>query len=365
MSVEGVRPTGVGLIDTPRPEVTQLVSAGSRQRHREPRKSFWEKVLVAVGVAGLIGTTPWPVFTSLIAHGAAIVLLAAGGIGFANRPGEAPAEIIEVDTTVAPGDPAFDSLPPAAVEEPLLREPPAGPLAAGDPDLMRSMEELSSGPRSREGGGASEDFFEGQGGSANHGADGIGAGGGGGLGSVELFGAHDEGRRFLYVIDRSFSMTTNDAWRAAVTELVTSLGKLTPGMEFQVVFYSDDPFVLDLPGRDERMVSVNEKNLAAARDEIREMKPQGGTNHKKALQRALKLRPDIIFLLTDAEDIDNAVIRELTRENQKRGGPKAKIHVILFHHETGRAPNDMIKRLADANHGSFRVIDTTGFKSEN
>ena len=55
----------------------------------------------------------------------------------------------------------------------------------------------------------------------------------------------------------------------------------------------------------------------------------GGTNHLSALLAAIRLRPDVIFLLTDGEEKDDLNAEQLDRIDRQNGGG-ASINVIQF-----------------------------------
>jgi hypothetical protein len=176
---------------------------------------------------------------------------------------------------------------------------------------------------------------------------------------VDFFGAAAvEGSRFVFVIDRSSSMETNRALELAKTELVRCLDTLPRTTQFQIVFYNTEAKLLNLGGTQLRPAS--EYYVRKAREQITQIAAQGGTNHVSALALALKLRPDVLFLLTDAERFDEKPIHELTRT--KVGGRhmlRTAIHIIQFTHGSPHAPEPSIERLATANGGLYRLIDTT------
>jgi hypothetical protein len=131
-------------------------------------------------------------------------------------------------------------------------------------------------------------------------------------------------------------------------ELIVSLRRLPPSVRFQVIDYNDfaDSLIVDghrellpaEPGIVEKAISLLEKLDAA-----------GSTNHLAALRRGLDLYPDVLFFLTDADDLKPEVISAITQRNQR-----SVIHTIeltrLAHAEGPLA------RLARDNHGTYRPI---------
>lgn len=193
-------------------------------------------------------------------------------------------------------------------------------------------------------------------------AEGLNLASAGQLGTVSFMGAQAKGKSFAFLIDRSGSMEENNAWRFAQQELVKSLRQLTPTMEFQVIFYNHQFKLLDLPGRD-TLVKATQVNVDRAVREILQLRPEGGTDHGPAILHALRrLKPDVIFVMTDAEaaDTDTRMIGNVTAENKRaaRNGKEAQINVVQFRHDWRRQTAD-IERLATQNNGTYRVVDAT------
>jgi hypothetical protein len=178
-----------------------------------------------------------------------------------------------------------------------------------------------------------------------------GPGTGGGGGTTAFFAIGTQARRVVYVIDRSASMGPGGLLAAAVGELCASLERLPAEARFQVVVYHDQPELL-LPGRAE-LVPASLDNTDRAARLLKELRAEGGTNHLRALRLALSLSPEVVFLLTDADDLNDADRREATRLNRGR----AVIHTIeLNPSHRGRA--DMpLQVLARENRGRYLAVD--------
>lgn len=253
-----------------------------------------------------------------------------------------PAEEL-AKTAMRPLDDAADSgeTAGASEEEPTDLLPPLAPLASRLP-----FDPPPAAARAGSGGGEGEPN---QSGSAASAAP-----------ATEFFGVAAGGKRFLYVVDRSYSMSTNFALEAAKAELLASLGKLAPGMEFQIVFYNDEPQMLN---QSAKLLPVSELAVARARAQIESAIPSGGTNHEKALRLAIEIRPDVIYVLTDAEDVSPKLVNQLSHLNRLSRGPKraAVIHVIHFYESGKSKPDRTIRQLAEKNRGVYRMIDTRAF----
>lgn len=304
-----------------------------------------------------------------ISIGANLVVLAVLAFFHVSLAGQKTAlrDVLQVDTEIEVREDIFESRFWVAEPQPALRQAGGGAVRAANDasvsDLTRQSdlgEALAGLNRST----ADPGDMLGQGSIA----EGIGGGGGADVGSADFFGAASKGQRFLYVIDRSFSMLFNNkAWFSARDELLKSLESLSPTMEFQVYFYNTEVEALDLPGR--TLAKASYQNKKRAREQILKLRPEGGTDHEKALRKALDAYADVIFFLTDADDEGNeaaqiTMIKEMTVINHRKRGLRSKpatIHVIQFQHDVTRKPVQTIKLLAESNKGTYRFFDTNQF----
>lgn len=279
--------------------------------------------------------------------------------------------VVEVDTSLDRRMDVFESIAPALEAKPMLRPPGGGPLrdalraVPGDPGKKDAGGDLRSLAGAGEGARAGSVLAPGGTGSGSGLgiADGLGGGGGKGVGVADFFGVAAEGRKFVYVIDRSYSMADKRAFESAKRELLASLDRLTPGKEFQVIFYNDDPEPLRLAGKG--LAPVSGRLMELAKERIAGTTSFGGTNHEKALRMAIEYRPDVIFYLTDADDMDKKTINMLTQLNQRGKGRRSAstIHVIQFYNsELPEPPKKTARQLAEKNHGTFRLVDVNALE---
>jgi hypothetical protein len=171
-------------------------------------------------------------------------------------------------------------------------------------------------------------------------------------GPTSFFQVTAHGRSFVYVIDRSASMGRNGALEAAKRELLASLELLPPETWFQIIAYNRDAQPLRIGGRTD-LVPVTEENKRQVARLCESLNAEGGTEHLGALKRALLLQPDVIFFLTDADDLKAEHVQEVSRLN----GGRRVIHTIELsppnHHRNHRP----LQVLARANHGQHRAVD--------
>lgn len=187
---------------------------------------------------------------------------------------------------------------------------------------------------------------------------------GGPLGA-SFMGSRDEGSKVIFVIDASGSMSTHNSMQVAKSALISSLQALEETQQFLIIFYDDKPVVLNLKGDAKpQLYAANATNKNLARQKVSGIQPGTGTQHVPALEMALRLQPDVIFFLTDAQEppIYPAELEELKRNNKK----KTRIHSIEF----GIGPeisettysNNFLRVLSRQNGGSYRYYDVTKFK---
>ncbi|MGL4461501.1 MAG: hypothetical protein ACRC1K_05055, partial [Planctomycetia bacterium] len=105
-----------------------------------------------------------------------------------------------------------------------------------------------------------------------------------------------------------------------------------------------------------------------AREDVMQVEGQGGSNHVGALVMALNLRPDVIFYLSDVEDLSKTEVDALTARNKslaaKKGGNRATIHVVQFHLDATRPPAATARLLASENKGTHTLIDNARLKGD-
>ncbi len=181
-----------------------------------------------------------------------------------------------------------------------------------------------------------------------------------GQGQTPFFGIRDSGTRFVYVVDKSGSMSKHGAMRMAKAELLASLNSLDATQQFQIIFYSNHPVVMSTPRGGSELLWATDINKTLAQQFVASIQPDGGTDHMPALIRALKLNPDVVFFLTDAEEprLSAGQLDRIRRLNASR----ARIHCIEF----GTGPKlgnieNFLQKLARENGGSYRYHDVTRF----
>jgi hypothetical protein len=183
------------------------------------------------------------------------------------------------------------------------------------------------------------------------------AGQSGPVAAVSLFGGSPAvGRTFVFLIDRSKSMggTGLGVLEAAAKELASALSRLTPSHRFQVIAYHQQCVYLQ---GTRRLLPATEENKQAVQTFLGGLAAFGGTEHFLALQLALALKPDVIFLLTDGGDphLNAAQLRELRR----LAAARTSIHCLQFGFGPLQESDNFMMRLAQQNRGGYQYLQVS------
>lgn len=167
---------------------------------------------------------------------------------------------------------------------------------------------------------------------------------------ASFFGSRAYGDRFVYVMDSSSSMT-GPRWSAACAQLISSIEQLEANQEFFVICFDYQTTLLfNVPPHRIKYVVKADKSSRAVRTWLASRTLGNSTKPAEALQVALSLNPDAIFLLSDGEIQDNSV---LMLRMLNAAGRKIPIHTIsLFSREGWWA----LQQIAADNGGTFTPV---------
>ena len=177
---------------------------------------------------------------------------------------------------------------------------------------------------------------------------------------VSLFGVKAEGSKFVYVLDRSGS-TEGKLLAAAKAQILASIEKIDDVHQFQLVVYNERPKAYNPAGPNGQLAFGTDANRAEVKRFLGTIEAEGGTDHVAALSMAIRMRPDVIFLLTDG-DKPLVTARELARID--RIGPGIMIHTIQFGDGPQRDAEWLDGKLAHQSGGEYRYVDTTKLEAE-
>ena len=166
--------------------------------------------------------------------------------------------------------------------------------------------------------------------------------------ATTFFSVAAAGKSVVYVIDRSSSMSIDGRFDRAREQVIASLRQLPPAARFQVIAYDKNAFTMRLA--ESGLAVATPANVETAAAALAAMAPEGATDHVRALKLALQLRPDVIYFLTDEDDLTAADVVQVTRFN----GGKASIHALCL--VAPSSADTPMRNLARRNRGEFRVV---------
>lgn len=120
-----------------------------------------------------------------------------------------------------------------------------------------------------------------------------------------IHGAMKPGQTVVYVIDCSGSMGEFGKLALARAALLATLRGQPEGVRFQVIAYNNSARVVSGAGT----ISATPANVAAAETSVLALESTGRSNHAAAVRLAVQARPDVILLLTDADDLALAPLK--------------------------------------------------------
>jgi hypothetical protein len=148
----------------------------------------------------------------------------------------------------------------------------------------------------------------------------------------------------VFIIDASTTMgQIGNRFERALTELRSSIEKLTAGHRFNIIFFSDQALKWQ-----ERMTVASPENKRSALEFVESMREfkGSGTLPVPPMKEAMNDNPEVIFLLTDGDFLsdDSAELLALSKEK------KIRVYPIGF----GEKVNEpLLQKLADQSGGLY------------
>jgi von Willebrand factor type A domain len=170
--------------------------------------------------------------------------------------------------------------------------------------------------------------------------------------ATPLHGKLKPGSSVVYVLDRSSSMGTNQLLDAARASLLASIRQLDSDARFQIVAYNGSVSVLSA-----ETLSAKPQNLDRAAQWLDSFVAEGRSGHVAGLREAFAFRPDVIYLLTDADDLDDGDIKAISRFMKTKAGLIVTILGTTAVRPTGETP---LERFVRSNGGEVRYIGRPG-----
>lgn len=179
------------------------------------------------------------------------------------------------------------------------------------------------------------------------------------LSGAQFFGSSAEGNTFCFVVDSSGSMRRMGAFEAAKTELMRSIHQLKSNQRYYIFFFSEEVEAMTLQGDVPESLPVypTPENLERTARWVQRVPIRGGRPPNDALDQAIELSPDAIFLLFDGETkVDVAAhLRQSNRVVDLLLGEQVKvpIHTLGFYTRQYEAS---LQKIAEENGGSYQYI---------
>lgn len=138
-----------------------------------------------------------------------------------------------------------------------------------------------------------------------------------------------------------------DSFIFVQAELRRSVLALRRSQKFHVIFFNSGPPMENPP---KRLVSAIDAQKELFFKFMATVIPRGDTKPERALQRALALKPDLLYLLSDGIDFRPALLRKLDEWNNDR---RSKIYTIAYLDQTG---SELLERIAREHNGEFKFV---------
>lgn len=176
-------------------------------------------------------------------------------------------------------------------------------------------------------------------------------------GSAEFFGVEGAGTDFVFIIDCSGSMADYGRWKRAVRELKDSINNLKSDQRFLILLYNHGFVAMNDSAS---LVKSTERTRKRVFRWLGQNYPDSWTFCAEALAKALSIKPDAVFLLSDGEFTDRRnvfMVLESMNDRRKLEIEKMRqipIHTIALGSHDGRYT---MKRIANENGGVFKQVD--------
>lgn len=154
---------------------------------------------------------------------------------------------------------------------------------------------------------------------------------------VSFFGAKTVASRFVFVIDNSNSMTKG-RFETALNELAKTLDSLSREQSYYILFYSDTAYGLFHPYTVSDLIPATKKNKLATLNWLLTVELCLRTDAAEALQKALVLEPDVIFVLGDGAFTDTKAVRNVIAGRSEKQ-QKIKINALGMEVNASAAKN--------------------------
>jgi hypothetical protein len=166
--------------------------------------------------------------------------------------------------------------------------------------------------------------------------------------AASFFGAKASGRKFVFVVDNSNSMTKG-RFETAMGELMRTVEVMSPKQQFYVIFFSDTAYRLFHPSPAPGLVPATDSNKDKLRSWLYSVEMCLKTKGEEAVAAALALNPDVIYILGDGAFTDKTAQKLTTPHNRN-----IPIHTVGM--EVDPVGERQLRAIAQANAGTYRLV---------
>lgn len=165
---------------------------------------------------------------------------------------------------------------------------------------------------------------------------------------VVFFGGEVVANSLVYVLDKSGSMR-GERLTLAKQELLKSVEALNFKVRFNIMFFAGGEF----EQMSEWMIPACISNKRTARAFVGGIAASGRTNPVPALRAAYRLRPDVIFLLSDGQ-VPEGTYGYVRVRSKARASKPPRVYTIGFKERTGE---NILMRIAHVSKGKYRFVE--------
>jgi hypothetical protein len=166
--------------------------------------------------------------------------------------------------------------------------------------------------------------------------------------TTSFFGSKSKGRRFVFVVDNSNSMTKG-RFHTALNELAKTVEQMEKDQYFYVIFFSDTAYPLFWPSPVSQLVPATRQNKERLHQWLYTVELCLHTRGEAAMQLALSLRPDAIYILGDGAFTDKTTIK-LTQPHNRR------TPIFTLGMEVPEKGKLQLTQIAKSNQGTYRLV---------
>ena len=156
-------------------------------------------------------------------------------------------------------------------------------------------------------------------------------------------------RSVAYVCDASGSMINH--FSALLDQIEHSVHRLKPVQSFNIIFFQEE-FAAGIDAHN--LLPATAANKARAAQFLSAATASGTTDPLPALEMAMRIKPELIWLLTDGDFPNNDDVLHFIRKNNPNG--RIQINTIAFV-QRGDAYEKVLRTIAKENRGEFRYVD--------